>query len=112
MANLQSDQSNNALPQPATSDSPTPATARSRVAANRQHFGEIAGHLLDHAAYNGHGHAEGRQGRAGHVMPPSDAKRQGGQYIPQAVFNTYSDGAGSAEANDASASDYAKVDKG
>jgi hypothetical protein len=33
-------------------------------------------------------------------------------YIPQAVFNTSSDGAGSANANDPSTSDYGTVDKG
>jgi len=52
MANLQSDP-NDALPQPATLDSNS--TARSRAIANNQHFKEIAGHLIDHADYNGHG---------------------------------------------------------
>jgi len=53
MAKLQSDP-NDAPPQPATLDSNS--SARSRVAANRRHFREIAGHLLDHGDYNGHGH--------------------------------------------------------
>jgi hypothetical protein len=104
MSNLQSDP-NAALPQPATLDSNS--SARSRVAANRQHFQEIAGHLLDHADYNGHGHAAGRQGRAGHTMPPSDAHKQGGSYVPQ---NMYSQN-GSADADDQSvADDYGSVD--
>jgi hypothetical protein len=90
--NLQSDP-NDALPQPATSDSSTSETARSRM--RNQHFREIAGHLLDHADYNGHGHAAGRQGRAGDIMPRSDADRQGGAYVPQ---NMYAD-AGSADAD-------------
>jgi hypothetical protein len=105
MANLQSDP-NDALPQPATLDSNS--TARSRAIANNQHFKEIAGHLIDHADYNGHGHAAGRQGRAGHVMPASDAHKQGGgAYIPQ---NMYSE-TGSADADDqAVADDYGNVD--
>jgi hypothetical protein len=104
MANLQSDP-NDALPQPATLD--FNSTARSRAATNRQHFKEIAGHLLDHADYNGHGHAAGRQGRAGHVMPASDAHKQGGSYVPQ---NMYSEN-GSADADSQSvADDYGSVD--
>jgi hypothetical protein len=90
MANLQSDP-NDALPQPATLDSNS--STRSRAAANRQHFKEIPGHLLDHAAYNGHGHAEGRQGRAGHTMPRSDANKQSARTfrktcIPRAAART------------------------
>ncbi|MGA7947548.1 MAG: hypothetical protein WB991_20975, partial [Candidatus Sulfotelmatobacter sp.] len=41
---------------------------------------------------DGHGHARGRQGPAGYAMPISDAHKQSGQYIPQSVFDTYSDG--------------------
>lgn len=93
-------------PQPATSDSDSPATA------NRKHFEQIAGHLLDSATYGGHGHAIGRQGARGHAMPANDAHKQSGQYIPQAVFDTFSDGAGCADASDAAASDYGNVDKG
>jgi hypothetical protein len=48
---------------------------------------------------------------AGHPMPPSDHARQSGSFIPQAVFTTFSDGAGSANADDPSASDYGTVDK-
>ena len=104
MANLQSDP-NDALPQPATLDSNS--SSRSRAMANNQHFKEIAGHLLDHADYNGHGHAAGRQGRAGHTMPASDAHKQGGEYVPQ---NTYSKN-GSADAdNQSAADDYGSVD--
>jgi hypothetical protein len=57
--------------------------------------------------YNGHGHTRGRQGQAGHGVPISDAHKQSGQYIPQSVFDTYSDGAGCTHA---SASDYGVVD--
>ena len=104
MANLQSDP-NDALPQPATLDSNS--SSRSRAMANNQHFKELAGHLLDHADYNGHGHAAGRQGRAGHAMPASDAHKQGGAYVPQ---NMYS-GNGSADAdNQSAADDYGSVD--
>ena len=45
-------------------------------------------------------------------MPTSNADAQQGSYIPQAVFNTSSDGSGSADFNDPSTSDYGKVDKG
>jgi hypothetical protein len=104
MANLQSDP-NDALPQPATLDSNS--SARSRATVNNQHFKEIAGHLLDHANYNGHGHAAGRQGRAGHTMPASDAQKQGGAYVPQ---NMYSEN-GSADSDEqAVADDYGNVD--
>lgn len=81
------------------------------TAALNQHVKELTAHTLDASDYNGHGHAQGRQGRAGHRMPPSDHAKQSGSFIPQAVFNTFSDGAGSANANDASTSDYGAVDK-
>ena len=77
------------------------------TAALNQHVKELTAHTLDVSDYNAHGHAAGRQGAAGHTMPPNDAHRQDGAYIPQ---NMYSDGAGSAEANDASTSDYGTVD--
>jgi hypothetical protein len=78
------------------------------TAALNQHFKGLTSHTLEVSDYNAHGHAVGRQGAAGYTMPPSDAHRQDGAYIPQ---NIYSDGAGSAEANDTSACDYGTVDK-
>ena len=53
-------------------------------------------------------------------MPRSAAHLQGGQFIPRAAFSgvpqnrqsTFSDGAGCADASDASAADYGTVDKG
>ena len=94
-------------------------TARKTTAILSNHVRELVGHTLDSSRYNGHGHAEGRQGPKGHDMVDSDAKLQKGEYIPRAAFsgvpqntqNTYSDGTGSAEASDPSTSDYATVDR-
>jgi len=72
-----------ALSQPATSDSDS--TARDRAAANRNHFRQIAAHLIDNSLAVGHGHAVGHSG-AGHPMPRSDAHSQDGAYIPQSAF--------------------------
>jgi hypothetical protein len=66
----------------------------------------------------GHGHLEGRQGRHGHDMPDSTAHLQGGAHIPQKVIarlqannqNTWSDGAGCANATDEATADYGTVD--
>jgi len=82
MANLAPDP-NDALPQPATLDSNS--TARDRAAANRNHFQEIAGHLIGNSLAVGHGHAVGHSG-AGHALPRSDAHNQDGAYIPQSAF--------------------------
>jgi len=78
---------------------------------NNQHHRELISGTLDVAAYNGHGHAQGSQGKAGHSMPVNDHAGPH-SYIPQAVFNTSSDGAGSANANDPSAENYGAVDQG
>jgi hypothetical protein len=83
-----------------------------------EHVAGLVGHTLTTSQYGGHGHAEGRQGRRGHEMPQSAAHLQGGQYIPRAAFSgvpqnrqsTFSDGAGCADASDASAADYGVVD--
>ena len=85
---------------------------------NRQHHKEMADHLITNTLRAGHGgHLLGKAGpgNTGHDMPPSDAGRQRGQYIQQGVGakmpqNTFSDGSGSADANDPSTSDYGKVD--
>jgi hypothetical protein len=107
MANLQNDQSDSPAT-PATLNANS--TPKERKAANDTHHQTLIEHTLDSSDYNGHGHAQGRQGKAGHTMVSSDAHKQSGQYIPQAVFDTTSDGAGSAEANDASTRDYGVVD--
>jgi len=63
---------------------------------------------LDVSDYGGHGHAEGRQGRAGHMMRKSDADRQSGSFIPQ---NMYSRDGGTASDDDVQgAADYGSVD--
>jgi hypothetical protein len=92
MANLQKDESDTPA-QPARLDNNS--TPAERAAANRAHHQQLISHTLDAAEYGGHGHAHGRQGKAGHVMVPSAASVQPHSYIPQAVFNTSSDGAGS-----------------
>jgi hypothetical protein len=95
------------------------STAKERADANRAHHQEMAGHLIEDSVRAKHGgHMLGRQGgEKGHEFPPSDADRQSGAYIPRGAFakvpqNTYSDGAASASANDASTADYGTVDKG
>lgn len=91
------------------------STPAERKAANDDHHRTLISHTLDAATYGGHGHAVGK-GATG-KMVPSDAHMQGDHaYIPQGVLpanrqNTSSDGAGSAEANDPSTSDYGTVDK-
>jgi hypothetical protein len=78
-----------------------------------QHFRELVNHTIDNTVRAGHGgHMLGKQGpgNTGHVMPPSDAHKQVGAYLPQNVQSTFSDGAGSAEANEPDADDYGKVD--
>ena len=69
-----------------------------------QHVGELVDHTLDASEYNGHGHAEDRQGRAGHPMPRSDADRQANSYVPQNMY-------GGVSADDLAADDYGVVDK-
>lgn len=93
------------------------SSPKERDAVKRAHHQQLAGALIENAIRGGHGgHMLGRQGGAkGHPFPPSSADKQSGQYIPQGAFakvpqNTSSDGAGSANANDPSTSDYASVD--
>jgi hypothetical protein len=110
-------------------DSNAPSTSRTldnsstvaeRSSANRKHHEELVSHTLTAAEYGGHGHAIGRQGKAGHTMVPSDHAAQGKDaFIPQGILsvpqnrqNTSSDGSGSANANDPSTSDYATADPG
>jgi hypothetical protein len=114
MANLQNDYPDDppqpidpTLPQPATSGRP-----KSAADAQHNHFKSLVQHTLDMSDYNNHGHAPGRQGKAGHRMPPNDAHKQAGSYLPQNVQNTWSDGAGCATANQPGTDDYGKVDNG
>ena len=106
MANLAPDP-NDSLPQPATDSGAT--NSRPMSAAQHKHFKDLIGHTLDNATAVGHGHFVGSQGEKGHKMVQSDANFQKGTYIPQGGQNrqnTSSDGAGSANANDASTRDY------
>ena len=111
MANLSSNEDDSRLTEPIDPTRPKTldanSTPKTRAAVNNQHFKEIAGHLIDNSVQVGHGHGVGSQGPKGHVMVSNDAHFQKGAYIPQSVF---SDGAGSAEANDASTRDYGVVD--
>jgi hypothetical protein len=84
--------------------------AKKTVRALGEHVKGLVGHTLDMATYNAHGHAAGRQGARGHQMPPNDAHKQGGSFIPQAVFNTFSQN-GSAQADPAGSDDYGVVDE-
>ena len=54
-----------------------------------QHVGDLVNHTLEASEYNGHGHAEGKQGRAGHPMPRSDAHRQANAYVPQNMYGGF-----------------------
>jgi hypothetical protein len=84
---------------------------------NRKHHQQIADSLIENSLRAGHGgHMLGKAGpgNTGHAMPPSDAHKQRGQYIPQDVGakmpqSTFSDGAGSANANPPGSDDYGKV---
>jgi hypothetical protein len=83
---------------------------------NRKHHQQMADSLIENSLRAGHGgHMAGKQGGpAGHPMPPSDAHKQRGQYIPQGSGakmpqSTFSDGAGSANADPAGSDDYGKV---
>ena len=78
------------------------STPRPMSAGQHAHFRGLATNLIDNAVAVGHGHMVGKQGPKGHVMPPSDAHKQQGAYLPQGVAqnrqNTFSD-SGSADAN-------------
>jgi hypothetical protein len=78
--------------------------AQKKMAVLGQHVSELVGHTLEVSEYGGHGHTEGRQGRAGHAMPRSDAHRQANSYVPQ---NTY----GGFGFDDPAEDDYGNVDK-
>ena len=69
-----------------------------------QHVGELVDHTLGVSEYNGHGHAEGRQGRAGHLMPRSDADRQANSYVPQNMYGGFG-------SDDPAEDDYGVFDK-
>ena len=64
----------------------TRSATRNADAAFDRHVRDLVGHTLDASDYGGNGHAQGRQGRAGHVMPRSDAHRQDGSFIPQSMY--------------------------
>ena len=89
------------------------SSPRPMISAQHEHFKSLIGHTLDNAIAVGHGHAVGHQG--GHPLP-SDSNSQRGGYIGRGALqnrqNTSSDGVGSANANDASTSDYGTVDRG
>jgi hypothetical protein len=78
------------------------------------HFSGIATNLIENSVAVGHGHGVGSQGPKGHKMVANDMHKQQGSYIPQGALqnrqNQFSD-AGSADADDASTSDYGVVDK-
>jgi hypothetical protein len=78
--------------------------ARKSKAMLGQHVKELLAHRLEVSRYGGHGHAEGRQGRAGHPMPKSDAQRQSHAHIPQNMDDRFG-------ADDPAQNDYGIVDK-
>ena|ERR1019366_2821953 len=77
MANLQNDYPDD-QPQPTDPTLPLTTTGSPRSAADAQHdhFKGLVQHTLDMSDYNNHGHAPGRQGKAGHRMPPNDAHKR------------------------------------
>ena len=85
---------------------PKPMTAEQHA-----HFQWLVDHTIDNTVRAGHGgHMLGKAGpgNTGHDMPKSDAHMQGGAYMPQGNRqNTFSDNG----SDDASTSDYGKVDK-
>jgi hypothetical protein len=97
-----------------------PAKVDDRTAGGvlSKHVSELTGHLLDSADYNAHGHAQGRQGRAGHEMVPNNLHLQGDAHIPQAALkdlpqnrqNAFSE-SGSADASADRTGDYGSADK-
>jgi hypothetical protein len=70
-----------------------------------QHVKELVAHTVAMAEYNGHGHAVGRQGRAGHVLPPSNAHLQSGARLPQNICDGYG-------GDDPPQNDYGTVGRG
>jgi hypothetical protein len=55
--------------------------AQKASATLRKHVGELVQHTLAVSEYNARGHAEGKQRRAGHVMPKSDMNLQTGAHL-------------------------------
>jgi len=84
------------------------STLAERESANRTHQTELINHTLDMASYNAHGHANGAQGRRGHLMVESDAGAQKGGYIPQAMGK---DGGVRFDDDQQGAADYGVDDK-
>jgi hypothetical protein len=80
--------------------------AQQTKATLRKHVGELVEHTLAVSEYNAHGHAQGKQGRTGHVMPKSNAHLQSGARLPQNICGE------GFEADDASTRDYGSVDMG
>lgn len=66
----------------------TKSDAKKTMAVLGDHVKELVGHTLDSAAYGGHGHAAGKQGRAGHRMPFNDAHLHIGAYVPQNMYTS------------------------
>ena len=78
MANLQNDYPDDQL---AALDSKS--TPKERKAANDAHHKTLIQHTPASSDYNGHGHSQGKQGRAGHPMVESDGGKQMGANLPQ-----------------------------
>jgi hypothetical protein len=55
----------------------------------------FAKHAADTAAFNQHGHAFGKQGADGHLMPENDHHMQSGATVQQGPHNPPSSSAGS-----------------
>jgi hypothetical protein len=58
-----------------------PAARKTRVVL-AEHVKDLVSHTLESSRYNAHGHAQGRQGRAGHTMPKTDLNLQSGARLP------------------------------
>ena len=78
--------------------------AQKTKAVLAEHVGDLVDHTLEASEYGGHGHAEGRQGRAGHAMPRSDAHLQANSYVPQSMYGGFG-------CDDPPQEDYGSVDK-
>lgn len=85
----------------------TTSAAQNAEPAFGRHVRELVAHTLDASDYGGHGHAQGRQGRAGHAMPRTDAGWENSAYIPQGVFAKD----GSVGFDDPAQDNYGSIDK-
>jgi hypothetical protein len=85
---------------------PLGRAAQKSKAVLRRHVSELVNHTVEVSRYGGHGHAEGRQGRAGHGMPKSNLNAQTGAHLPQNIDGD------NCRADDASTRNYGIVDAG